>query len=301
MAQFSVKEAIVFSFSKYLKHFVLLTGAMLVLEVFPVAYLNVPRYVAQKLHIEHVLDATFTLRYDQPLVQTGQDIASQILTYSQSAPAHLLLLVWLVILLSGGLHFFLGLGFVNLGLTLVDKDRGSLKLLFQVSFAQTARFFGSLILLCGYLLVMLTSIVIAFIPLGRLGNAFFGGFITSMIAQGVGVCVGLWVLCCLLDSIFCADYLIDMPQLGALGSLMKSRALVRGFRLRIATTLTGLFFLTMAFLYVTFIAINPVINIFFGKKIIVFIRGIVISMTVWPLFSVCISYIYRALNPKQSA
>ncbi len=308
MAQFSVKEAAKFSLSAYGKHFVLLlSAAALVAGSYWFATVA-PRFVAEKLGVHQVLDVETVTMMQQPVqgeetdqsrmvLQKVQEVTTKISMHLQTAPKHLLALVLLVFLLVWGLYLTLVLGMMKLGLSIKDKDSGSLALLLQVSPRQVLRFIGATLLFGLYALCAVIGIAVLSIPFAMVCKGLLGDGVTMFLSVSLWIVLAVAMLCWLIGYCFYGYCIVDKANLGAREALRMSRDIAHGSRRRIIAACLLLF------------ALGGVVMFIANKAIMMsgcacplaqqrMIASLVIMVVTYPFSIPFFSYMYRSLSTK---
>jgi hypothetical protein len=308
MAQFSVKEAAKFSLSAYGKHFVLLlSAATLVAGSYWFATVA-PRFVAEKLGVHQVLDVDVVTMMQQPaqgeetdqsrmVLQKVQEVTAKISTHLQTAPKHLLAVVLLVFLLVWGLYLTLVLGMMKLGLSLRDKNSGSVALLLQVSPRQVMRFIGASLLFGLYLICAFIGMAVLTIPFAILCKGVLGEKVTMLLTAALWVILLVAMLCWLVGYFFYGYCIVDKANLGAREALRMSRDISHGSRRRIiaAALLLG------ALGAVTMFIVNKVMMIsgcacsLEQQRLI---TSLAVMIVTWPFSIPFFSFMYRSLSSK---
>lgn len=244
MAQFSVKEGVRFSLSAYGKHFVLLLSASVLVGASYWLATVAPRFVAEKLGVHQVMDVDMVSMMQQPaqgketdqskmVMQKVQEVSTKISMHLQSAPKHLLLVVLLVFLFVWGLYLMLVLGMMKLGLSIKDRDSGSLGLLFSVSARQVMRFIGASILFGLYTICCVIGIAVLTIPFAMLCKGLLGDKVTILLSVILWIALIVAMMCWLLGYVFYGYCIVDKATIGARQALRMSRDVSRGARRRI--------------------------------------------------------------------
>jgi hypothetical protein len=244
MAQFSVKEGIRFSLSAYGKHFVLLLSASVLVGASYWLATVAPRFVAEKLGVHQVMEVDMVSMMQQPaqgqetdqskmVLQKVQEVTTKISMHLQAAPKHLLLVVLLVFLLVWGLYLMLALGMMKLGLSIKDRDGGSVALLFSVSVRQVMRFIGASILFGLYTICGVIGIAVLTVPFAMLCKGLLGDKVTLFLSIILWVALVIAMVCWLIGYVFYGYCIVDKANVGARQSLRMSRDISRGARRRI--------------------------------------------------------------------
>lgn len=244
MAQFSVKEGIKFSLSAYGRHFVLLVSAAVLVGASYWLATVAPRFVAEKLGVHQVMDVDMVSMMQQPaqgqetdqskmVLQKVQEVSTKISMHLQAAPKHLLAVVLLVFLFVWGLYLMLVLGMMKLGLSIKDRDSGSLALLFSVSARQVMRFIGASILFGLYAICCVIGIAVLTIPFAMLCKGLLGDKVTMLLSVILWVALVVAMVCWLIGYVFYGYCIVDKANVGARQALRMSRDVSRGARRRI--------------------------------------------------------------------
>lgn len=307
MAQFSVKEAARFSLSAYGKHFVLLlSAAALVAGSYWFATVA-PRFVAEKLGVHQVLDVDMVTVAEQPqdqatdqskmVLQKVQEVTAKISTHLQAAPKHLLALVLLVFLFVWGLYLTLVLGMMKLGLSIKDKDSGSLALLVQVSGRQVMRFIGASLLFGLYLICALIGMAVLTIPFAILCKGLLGESATILLSASLWIVLAVALLCWLVGYCFYGYCIVDKPNLGAREALRMSREISHGSRRRIiaAVALLGALGAVAMFVAHKVMAMSGCACSLAQRNMI---ASLAIMVVTYPFSIPFFSYMYRSLSTK---
>jgi len=299
MAQFSIKEAVKFSFVSYGRHLALLLSASAIVGGSFWFATVAPRYVSQKLGIEHHLIRQDTdiagISYDEAKVDPSiitQRPAEGIFGRISARPLESVALI-LVTFFVWALFLFLLLGCMKLGLTIVDKNSGLLCLLFQISARQMMRFIGAS-------LIFWLSLSI---PVGALGMSLFTFMmmyppkpIAIMVGLVLGVCV-MAVFFWSLRFIFYGYCIVDKPRIGMFDALSMSITITDGSRWRIVASLCIFAVLAWVVRYIinaSLVLSGSVEVMKYGIKSARFVCILVIM----PFFIPYFSYIYRSLTRK---
>ena len=303
MAQFSIKEAVKFSFVAYGKHCVLLLSASALVGTSLWLATVAPRYVSQKLDIEHYLirqDINAAgISYDEAkadpslITQCG---AEGIVGRISARPVESAALI-LVIVLVCGLFFILMLGCMKLGLSLIDKNSGSLRLMFQISVRQIMKFVGASFVLMLNLLILAATLGTLPTLCGILCAPFFGPSLAHIIYFVLSVCVVAAVFVWVLRSFFYGYCIVDKPTIGMFEAFGMSREITHGSMCRLITLL---FIFAVLVLVVRYI-IDA--SILLSGSVEVMKHGIdcarfVCILVIMPFFISCFSYIYRSITRK---
>ncbi len=300
MAQFSAKKTYDLSFSAYYKHFVLLVMATIIVAA-PLWFCSgiLERIARQSGIPEAVNIIAIAKKQGHPagFASVGSEMAANLKTI----PAQYYL-AWLLVFLCGyALFFFLTFGLMNICLTLKDTGHGSLKLLFSSSFDQVKHFVGAAVL---YWLGMIGGSIVAVfavVPVIMIGKLFLGIKIITMVSVTVCLCLFFAILVWLMGYMFFGFCILDNPYIGSLEALRMSAALVKGYRGQIIKTLLFTFLAAMGPLFMLLVVGMTGTKLFLaGSDMSTFLINFVFILVTYPIFFLCSSYMYRALNPKQS-
>ena len=306
MAQFSVKEAAKFSLSAYGKHFVLLlSAASLVAGSYWVATMA-PRFVAEKLGVHQVLDVDMVTMMQQPMqgqqetdqsrmvLQKVQEVTAKISMHLQAAPKHLLALVLLVFLLVWGVYLSLILGMMKLGLSIKDRDSGSLALLLEVSPRQVLRFVGATLLFGLYLICAVIGMAVLTIPFAMVCKGLLGDTLAMLLTASLWVVLAVALLCWLVGYAFYGYCIADKSNLGAREALRMSRAISQGSRRRIIAAVLLLGALGIA----TLVVANKLVMTGCACPVEQqrMIAQLAVMVVTYPFTIPFFSYIYRSLS-----
>jgi len=301
MSQFSSKNAIEFSFTAYAKEYVLLLVVSAIVGGSFWFATVAPRYVSQKLGIEHHLILQDTdiagISYDEakvdPLIIT-QRPAEGIVGRISARPLESVALI-LVTFFVWALFLFLLLGCMKLGLTIVDKNTASLRIFFQISARQIMKFFG--ISLCFISLIFGVSGVARVFEMFVMGPVGFGPSSWMNLCSVIGMALVLIVVLFygVLIYFFSAYGIVDIPTQGVCDSIKKSSSMVGGFygRLVLAVLLFSILAAVVEYLINMLVVMSGVAGMI-SYAHICFACGLVIA----PFFIPYFSYIYRSLTRK---
>jgi hypothetical protein len=305
MAQFSIKESVKFSFAAYGKHCVLLLSASALVGASLWVATVAPRYVSQKLGIEHHLirqDTTAVgISYNEAkadpstITQQGAEgMISRIFARPQESVTLILVTVF-----GWGLFLMLLLGCMKLGLSLVDKTAGSLQLFLNTPFDQMMRFAAASMLiglLVGGLFVGIgVSFVLKIFLKGIVGSA-----LGKLLALVLGSSLVIFLFVTLLRYVFYGYCLVDNPALSAVGALERSRKITRSslWALGGAALVYGLFVITLGY-GVNVVLILTGIREMMGKN--PELIQVVCTVLITPFTITYFSFIYRALTQQVRA
>jgi hypothetical protein len=307
MAQFSIKEAVKFSFAAYGRHLVLLLTASALVGASVWFARVAPRSVSQKLGIEPHLIRQDTkvvgMSYDEAKAdpstitqERAEGIVSRIFARPLESGALLLVTIFAWIL-----FLFLLLGCMKLGLSLVDKNTGSLQLLFQISARQMRCFFGASLLFGLVLFILLmTAGVLLGVPMFAL--TLKGTSIPLFLRFGVlllGSIVAVIVLAWALRFFFYGYCIVDKPTIGVFNALGMSSEITCGSMWRIVAALlifTGLV-AGVEYLINMLVILSGVVGVM-GEKQEVTRFACVVLIT--PFSIPYFSYIYRRCTQKSA-
>jgi hypothetical protein len=301
MAQFSIKEAVTFSFVSYGKHFVLLLSASAIVGASLWLATVGPRYVAEKLGIEHHLirqdSNAVGISYDEAkadpstITQSGAEgIVGRISARPLESAALILVtaFVW-------ALFLFLLLGCMKLGLNLVDKNSGSLGFVFQISTCQMMKFFG--ISLCFISLIFGVSGVARVFEMFVMGPVDFGpsSWIDLCSVIGMALVIILVLLYGLFIYLLSVYGIVDMPLQAGGDTIKKSISIVWNSYGQLVLAVLFFFLLagTVGYSLNMLIFMNGMMGMI-GYAHICFAYGILIALFFIPYFS----YIYRSFVAK---
>ena len=307
MAQFSVKDGIQFSLSAYGRHFVLLLSASALVAGSYWLATVAPRFVAEKLGVHQVLDIDMVTVMQDPqdqatdqsrmVLQKVQEITAKISTHLQAAPKHLLALVLLVFLLVWGLYLILVLGMMKLGLSIKDKDSGSLAILLEVSASQVMRFIGASLIFGLYFISALIGMAVLTIPFAILCKGLLGEGVRIFLSVSLWLVLAVAMLSWLVRYTFYGYCIVDKANVGAREALRMSRDISHGSRRRVIAA-------------VAFMAIVGIVVMFLAHKAIAMsgcacslaqknmIASLVIMIVTYPFSIPFFSYMYRSLSTK---
>ena len=303
MAQFSIKEAVKFSFAAYGKHLVLLLTASAIAGASLWFATVAPRYVSQKLGTEHYLirqdSNAVGISYDEAKADPStitQQGAEGIIGRIFARPLESATLI-LVTLFGWLLYLILMLGCMKLGLSLVDKNSGSLQLLFQISARQMMRFMGASFVLILSLLILAAALGTMPTLCGMLCAPFFGPSLTHIIYFVLSGCVVAVVFAWLLRSIFYGYCIVDKSTVGMFDALSMSREIIYGSMWRIVAAL--LIFAVLAgvigYLINMVVIVSGVVGVMGEKQEV---TRFACALFTTPFSIPYFSYIYRSLTRK---
>ena len=303
MAQFSIKEAVKFSFAAYGKHVVLLLSASALVGASLWLATVAPRYISQKLGIEHHLirqDINAAgVPYDEakadPSTITQQKTEGMIARIS-ARPLESGALI-LVTIFAWALFLMLLLGCMKLGLSLVDKNAGSLRLMFQISARQMMRFMGAasvfgvgvLIVVAFFLLPIFTCFMMS-----RQGPPPIAILLVFGLILG---CTSVALFAWILRSFFFGFCIVDKPTIGMFDALGMSSEMAHGSRWRIITALLifTLLVLIIGYFANAFILMSGMVGVIgYAQEVTRFACVLLIA----PFSISYFSYIYRSLTRK---
>ena len=301
MSHFSTKKAIEFSFSTYRKHFVLLVTASALMAASLWICSGSLERIAQQSGISQALNIS-AIAKEQGHPATVWSIVAQVGTNLKAIQIQYYAALLLVALLCYALFFFLALGFMHLCLTLKDTGHGSLKLLFSSRFAQVKTFAGGAVI---YFLSMFAGFLCAsFVSalVGMMCRFFLTVKMITPLTVVMCVCLlavaAVWVV----GYMFFGFCILDNPTIGSFEALQMSAALSKGSRGRIIKTLFLTFLVVMVPLTVLLAAVLVMGKMLsLGDSTSATLLNSMSVLITYPLFFLCCSYLYRALNPKQSA
>lgn len=307
MAQFSIREALRFSFSTYARHMVLLVCAAAVVAATHQAFRQVPRIVAEKLGVHREIDIDMTVRpkddqTDQSamVLQKVQEVTAKISTHIQTTPKHLLGIVFLTWLFLWMIYLATVLGFMKLCLTLRDKGVASLKSM-SVSLRQTMRFIGAFIIYILYVICGIIGISVLMVPFAVVCKGFCGDAVTGVLSILLWIGLFAAVLAWVVGYAFFGFCIADNPAVEARQSLRMSRDLTHGQRWHVI----GAFVVASFFSVTALVIIHKLVG--FGssepmgmmmtgpKKDITQALSIIVTSPFWMLY---LAFIYRSLRGK---
>ena len=301
MTHFSAKKAIEFSFSTYRKHLVLLVIASAAIAGSLWVCSGHLERIAQQSGIDRALDIV-AIAKEQGHPATAWSVIAQVITNLKTIPAHYYIAILLVAVFGYVLFFFLIVGFMNLCLALKDTGHGSLKLLFSSSFVQVKRFVGSAVLYFLSTFIGFVGAALAVVPMTMLCKLFLSNKITTILSAAVCLCLMLAVVVWVMGYGFFGFCILDKSQIGSLEALRMSAALSKGHRGRIVKTLLMIFLVVIIPLLILLAVVATVAQTFsWGDYATGALLNSASAMVTYPLFFLCGSYLYRSLNPKQSA
>ncbi len=309
MAQFSIREALRFSFSTYARHIVLLVCAAAIVAGTHQAFKDVPRFVAQKLGVHREIDIDMTVRpqdgqTDQSALvfQKVQEVTAKISTHIQTTPKHLLGIVFLTWLFLWMVYLATVLGFMKLCLALRDKGVGSLKAM-SVSLRQAMRFIGAFIIYVLYMICGIIGVSVLTIPFAVVCKGFCGDAVTGALSLllwfGLFAAVLAWVV----GYAFFGFCIADNPAVEARQSLRMSRDLTHGQRWRVI----GAFVVASFFSITALVIIHKLVGLGSAepmsmsmmmtgpKRDIAQALSIIVTSPFWMLY---LASIYRSLRGK---
>ncbi len=331
MAKFSIKNALVYGFSAYAKHFMLLVAIGLTFGAVQWGLTGVPNLVKEQLGIKsHVASVNLgkkmgpkaamahgamrkspvqmgaagskTAQIHHHLLETGRIIhhtlAHKAYGYMDNDPGQLfvLFLVWLAIFC---LWVFLSMGLIRVSLDIVDKDTSS----YERLFSQRAQFFPFLgvwvVFALLWFVIFLGSILAGVVIGGLLAIPLVyifsdaGAMISGLVGFVAGMVVYIKFIMRYFFSTFC---LIDKKQ-GIHKAFSCTYEITKGSVLRLLVLgiiLSIPFIFTSGSVHLHARLGNMVANDSYHAGIIAkLILGVFV---VW--YSLCISYVYRKLSKK---
>jgi len=301
MIHFSSKKAIEFSFSTYCKHFVLLTVASAIMGA-PLWFSSFGlERIAQKSGIRHALDIA-AIGKQQGYSATMGSVGSQLITNLKTVSVYDYCSLLLIFFLGYALFFYLTFGLMNLCLSLKDTGQGSLKLLFSSRFQQVKHFVGAAVLYWLGIVVGSIAAVLATLPVVMICKLFLSIKIITVISVTVVLTLFFAMLVWLMGYMFFGFCILDNPSLGTLEALRMSAVLVKGSRGRIIKTVLFMLLGAMGPLFMLLIVGITGTKLFsLGNEGAALVLNVIPVLITYPIFFLCGSYIYRLLNPKQSA
>ena len=257
--------------------------------------------IARQSGISQALDSA-AIAKEQGHPATAWSIIAQLGTNLKTISGHYYVALLLVALLGYTLFFFLGLGFMNLCLTLKDTGHGSLKLIFSSKFSQVKRFSVGAVLYFLSMFILFVCALFAIIPMTMLCKFFLSDKITIIVSAAVCLCVMAAAMVWVMGYMFFGFCVLENSTIGSFEALRMSAALSKGHRGRIVKTLFLTFLVVMVPLTVLLAAV-----LVMGKMLSLgdYTSAALLNYTsiliTYPLFFLCCSYLYRSLQIKQLA
>lgn len=305
MAQFSIREAVRFSFSAYARHIgVCLAAGVIIGASLFLAYVG-PRLVAQKVGVYQMAVVETTSTMDPSLAQGTdqskmalkrvQEVTTRVVAHIQAAPKHFLLLVFLVAVTVWLLYMFLIIGLTKLSLAIRDTGKGSLALLFEGG-SVLLRWVAASILFGLYFICMFLGASILTIPFAYLCHALVkSDSATAIITIFVWVVLLLAILFWAVSYMFFGYLLLDGKAKGARESLRMSQGLSRDHRAKIVAALVVL----IGVLSCVTILVKQVLMLT-GVDALqdIYLRNSMSALFTAPLSSLYFASIYRSLTTR---
>lgn len=304
MSSFSITEARKYASATYGRHFILLLKASALVGISLWLCSAAPDYVAQKLG---VTQSVFSIDWS-PLAETIQGefvlnfttgmFLAKYAVFSvwgalQAAP-YVWITIFLIWLLAWALQLFLLVGFMNLCLHIKDNEKGLLDLLFKVSKQQVIRIVGGIVVLMLSAIVIL-QIVPFFLMLFSTPKIFWG-----MLFLGFIVFPSLWAWY-MKGVFFYPLCIIDTPTSGVRGAVRLSKKISSGHFFRIWAAFMMMLFVVAIEALILLVILALVISFFNGgASFNLKVHPGIIAFCFYPFCFLYYSFIYRALNPKQS-
>ncbi len=310
MAQFSIKEAVIFSFASCGKHFVLLFTASALLGASVWFATVAPRYVSQKLGIEHHLihqDINAVgISYDEAKADPStitqyracgmQCRAEEMISSIFARPQESIVLIvvtffvwaWFLILL---------LGCMNLGLSLVDKNAGSLIDFFAPSARQIMRFLLSCIFYFWYTVAAFK----AFFFMRRIIEAILKKYLSAEVFLPCMYLLLSGVIIILIHGltayVFYGYCIVDDSKLGGWSALKLSTKITKGSlsRIIVALLIFALFAGVVGYLINMLVILSGVVGVMGEKQEV---TRFACTLLTTPFSIPYFSYIYRSLTRK---
>ncbi len=303
MAQFSIKEAVKFSFAVYGKHLTLLLTVSALVGASVWFATVVPRYVSQKLGIEHHLirqDSNAAgMSYDEakayPLTITQEKTEGMFARIS-TRPLESAALI-LVTVFVWTLFLFLLLGCMKLGLNFVDRNSGSLTDLFAPSARQMMRFFFSSIFYCWYIIAVFK----AFFFMRRIIDVILKKYLSDQVFLPCMYLLLSGVIIILMYGltayIFYGYCIADNSELAGWSALKLSTKITKGSlsRIVVAIVIFSILAAVVGYLINMLVIMTGVVGVMGEKQEITrFLCALLTTPFSIPYFS----YIYRSLTRK---
>jgi hypothetical protein len=300
MIKFSIKRAIKFSFSEYVKHPLLLSVSAVCVGLVCWFSRALSLYVTRMFGMSEMIGLSDILQ-GQSLIEGNQLNMAALYTYIAESPARELFLQFLILVLVGALFAFIFLGCARVCLALKDNDEGSFSLLMKNPPVQVGRFLAAYAVVGMGLLAASFFIGEAALPFFAVCRNWFGGALAAPIFAFASVgAIGL-LMYCFVASALLVFVVVDKPYTGVRGILRTTHELFYESSGRIFKTFFVMFSLVLLLVFV----VTGIINLVCAECAIDqetthrLIQGASILIS-YPLFLLCGAYMYRWINPKLS-
>ncbi len=294
MSQFSIRQAVGFAGSAYVKHWMVLLAAGLVVGVSHYVREYVPRMVAQKLEIYQQVTVKLDMA-EQPVMQQAHFVLEKISAHLQNTPKHLLLIMLLTLLVCWVLYAFVLCGFIRIVLNIKDKDTAHLGLFLEDT-KVIFRAMGTFLIILLYALSMLVGIAFLSVPAVMIIKHLLGvGLMRIMMGMTSMIVIagafGYWLVSYLFP-LFC---LVDKPQTTIRAALAMGQTLVSGMRIKL---LGALFLLACIIMPISAVIIN-FLGVFGVASVHQsLLQQSIASVITAPFGYLYMGFIYRALTEK---
>ncbi len=295
MTQFSIREALGFSFSTFRHHVgvLLVAGALVGLSFF--LWQEGPAFVAKRVGVymplapQDALNIPSGTEQSQMAITRIHEATQKLSMHLQTAPRHLLLLVLLATLAFLALHIFYVMALVRVALDLATKQKASFNDLFKAERVMTslAAFAVFLIyFMCVILGAALLTVPVILVLKAIIGVKTAGVFgIISWLLFSVGV--SFWAV----GYMFFPFVLVDNAKAGARQSLSISQTITTSARLRLvgAIIVAQLVFGLMA--YAGILVLGMV-----GLQDLPVVRFSIATSVIAPLYCLFLASIYNSIK-----
>ncbi len=235
MAQFSIREALSFSFQTYRQHVVVLLVAGCLVGGSLLLWQEGPSFVAKKLGVymplmpHEPLNIPSGTEQSEMAINRIHDVTQRLSMHLQSAPKHLLLLVLLVAILLLCLHVFCTMALIRVCLSLATTKKASINDLFKSERIGTA--IGAFALFTLYFMCVVLGASLLTVPVILVLKAVAGirtAAVVGMLSWAIFfVGVAFWTV----GYLFFPFVVVDNLKAGARKALSISQTITTGLRL----------------------------------------------------------------------